>query len=71
MRIAKLFWMVLGEGTPVYRHDTEESANQEAMRLCRQHRGKRFTVLKSCTSFVVSDVETIPHGEEHTEDIPF
>lgn len=43
----KPFWMVLGRGEPVYRHDTEVSAREEAERLARLHKNQTFVVLKA------------------------
>lgn len=67
-----MFWMVLGEGTPVYRHSTLQSAKTEAERLARLIPGTEFTILASVATVVKSDI----HWEEHDEDglgdeIPF
>lgn len=43
----KPFWMVLGRGEPVFRHDTEVSAREEAERLARIHKNQTFVVLKA------------------------
>jgi hypothetical protein len=43
------FWMVYGEGcgAPTYKHDTADSARQEAARLAERNPGTAFYVLKA------------------------
>jgi hypothetical protein len=50
------FWMVLGNGAPTYRHDTEENARQEAERLARLSPGCEFFVLAATGKVVKSDL---------------
>ncbi len=57
------FWMVLGEGTPVVRHDTYDKAKTEAGRLARAYPGKEFTVMESS----VTAVSTLVTFEEHLD----
>jgi len=49
------FWMVYGEGAgrPTYRHETKQSAKDEAKRLASCHPGRRFYVLQARSGFVV------------------
>ncbi len=42
-----MFWMVLGSGVPVFRHNSLQAARKEAERLAKQHVGQSFTVLES------------------------
>lgn len=56
MNVFKKFWMVLGNGVPVYRHETPEEANCEAERLARLNRGQEFVVLEAVAKVCVSDV---------------
>ncbi len=42
-----MFWMVLGNGEPVHRHESLASARTEAARLAKQCPGHAFTVLES------------------------
>lgn len=51
------FWMVLGNGEPQYRHETEESARTEAERLARQCPGHEFYVLQAVGKCAKSDVQ--------------
>lgn len=65
----KKFWMVLGLGTPVYRHDSEDSARAEAERLAENCPGSEFVVLESIASVRKSSVQ----WEDHIDcsSIPF
>jgi hypothetical protein len=64
----KKFWMVLGAGTPVYRHPTEKSARTEAERLAGIHPGATFTVLEAISSVQVGGVVWKDHDELVQED---
>jgi len=59
-----------GDFTPNKQHVTRELALEEAQRLARQHRGRRFFVVKAI-AFAKSplDVETIALDER--EELPF
>lgn len=61
------FWMVLGGGTPTYRHDNQTSAEKEAERLARQNPGTEFIVLESLKSVKVCNA----FWEEHYRNPPF
>lgn len=50
------FWMVVGRGTPTYRHATPESAKQEAERLARIDPSQEFFVLEAIASCKKNDV---------------
>jgi len=67
------FWMVLGHGTPSYRHDTEESARNEAARLATVNPGETFHVLQAVAKCVKSDISwTILKRDPNTTcEIPF
>lgn len=43
------FWMVYGEGqgAPTYKHDSKQSAEEEAQRLALRHPGIAFYALKA------------------------
>ena len=49
------FWMVLGEGTPCYRHLTRASACTEAERLARLAPNQEFVVLEAIAIVKKSD----------------
>lgn len=63
------FWMVLGTGTPTYRHHSADSARNEAERLARQFPGETFVVLESIASVCKSDVQWEDHIDCST--VPF
>ena len=69
MQVFREFWMVLGNGTPVYRHATEELARMEAERLARVHPGQEFFVLQAIGKCVKSDVQWSEPSD--SGDIPF
>lgn len=58
------FWMVygLGSGRPTYRHETEDSAVEEAKRLARQCPGVDFFVLESTHRVKKYDVDVTKIG---------
>lgn len=51
-----MFWMVVGNGTPVFKHDTLQGARLEAMRLAKQNHAQSFTVLESVATCVATGV---------------
>jgi hypothetical protein len=63
------FWMVLGNGPPTVRHNSFETAREEAARLARLHRGAVFTVLMSIGAVIVSDVTWVDHDDG--SEVPF
>lgn len=66
------FWMVLGEGTPTYRHPSQESAEREAERLARMVPGQSFVVLEAVSSVCKSDVDwKILVDPDPRKDVPF
>lgn len=54
---ARPFWLVKGTGPSSYEHNDEESADIEARRLAKEHRGEVFTVLGPIRQYVVSDLQ--------------
>lgn len=50
------FWMVLGRGTPTFRHYTKASAVTEAERLASLNPGQEFHVLESLAACKKQDV---------------
>lgn len=69
----QMFWMVLGQGVPTYRHTTRASAVTEAERLSRLHRCE-FVVLQSIASVNVKDVEWTRHKPQQSSldsEVPF
>ena len=67
----KQFWMVLGLGTPTYRHDSPDKARAEAERLARECPGQEFVVLESICSVVKSDVAWFHHDPDSGNEVPF
>ena len=66
------FWLVLGIGTPAYRHPTAKSAQLEAERLAMLHRGEPFTVLEAIATARKMDIAWEKLESKHgAEDIPF
>lgn len=68
------FWMVLGEGTPTFRHASKQSAITEAERLARFFPRRPFVVLESLATVCKTDVSWEPHegNREELEDMtPF
>lgn len=72
---SQTFWMVLGVGTPTYKHTTKSSACKEAERLAMQCPGDEFTVLQSVGSVVKRDVSWVQHidisKDDEGNDVPF
>ena len=50
------FWMVQGIGPATHRHDSLSSAQAEAKRLARIHRGERFFVMEAIECVEAIDV---------------
>ena len=68
------FWMVLGRGTPCYRHPSKQSAQTEAERLASENPGEEFTVLESLATCVKSDMRwelNDVDGSLVIDDVPF
>lgn len=64
------FYIVWNEdaGTPTYKHESQDSAEREAVRLAKQHQGQKFHVLSSiCTLEVPNPVIK----SNHEFDLPF
>lgn len=70
----KPFWLVWCEngGTPTKKHENFRSAEAEALRLARLHRGDTFVVLRSDMAFVANDVSRIDYtfDTDESEDVP-
>ncbi|WP_336034774.1 hypothetical protein [Acinetobacter bereziniae] len=66
----KEFFLVWNEqgGNPTFKHESQESAEQEATRLAKQNIGQKFHVLCSMCTFEVPNpvIKTV-----HENDIPF
>lgn len=54
---ARPYWLVKGTGPSSDEHSDEESADTEARRLAKEHRGEVFTVMGPIRSYVVSDLQ--------------
>lgn len=66
------FWMVLGLGTPTFRHESRVSAKAEAERLARMNPGQSFVVLESMATVVKSDLAWSVHGDcDDPSEVPF
>lgn len=66
--------MVVGIGTPTYRHPSKQSARTEAERLARMNPGQEFTVLESLATVVKQELAwelNDMDGSEPSDDIPF
>lgn len=61
------YWMVHGISVPNFRHDSLESANREAERLARLHRGQSFTVLESVATCCANDLTWTTHETDDNE----
>lgn len=72
MRQEPTFYMVLGSGTPQYKHASLDAATKEARRLAETYGGK-FYVLKAVSVTEQCRVITTPCSIEAQEDgeIPF
>ncbi len=62
------FWFVWNEGgrAPAHKHQSQESAMQEAERLARKHQGQTFVVLESVCAMRVDSLQVTdlrPAGE--------
>lgn len=69
--VKKPFWVVwrMDGGAPTYKHESRQSAELEAERLARNHRGSTFVVLESMCAKVTNDVVSIDFSDD--ADIPF
>lgn len=71
------FWFVWNPqgNAPRYRHGSKASADTEALRLARQHRGQQFIVLKAVGGAASVDAPIEPiafvSGDLNDDDIPF
>lgn len=66
-----MFWMVLGQGEPVFRHHSEQLARAEAERLARNHPTATFYVLKAVACCKRSDVAWHELTEGDSAGLPF
>lgn len=66
-----IFWCVWHEsgGTPIVKHKTLKSAEDEAQRLARLHPARRFVVMQAVSGYVTNDLTKVYFGREW-EDIP-
>lgn len=57
----KAFWIVWNPngGAPTRKHESLESAQFEADRLARKHKGETFVVLQSISGSVVRDIHRV------------
>ena len=51
-------------GSPTVKHQTKQSAIDEAVRLARAHRGQKFVVLEAVCARIVDDVKSIDYDHE-------
>lgn len=67
------FWMVLGSGTPAYRHPSKSTAIQEAERLARLNPGEEFVILESLAVCKKQDLLWEPTNIDNSESshVPF
>lgn len=65
------FWMVLGGGMPVYRHQEKESARKEAERLAMENPGHEFTVLEALATVKSERITWTVNGPDDSNTIPF
>jgi hypothetical protein len=74
MKLTK-FWMVWNPqgNAPRYQHGSKSSADTEALRLARQHRGQQFIVLKAVGGACSQEapIEPIMFVAGASDDIPF
>lgn len=68
-----VFWMVLGRGTPTYRHDSFDSAKNEAERLARLSPGCEFFVLRAIGKVVKEELkwEYYTKPNQSNDEVPF
>lgn len=64
------FWMIVGSGTPTYRHPTKHLAWLEAERLAKASPGTEFVVLESVATVVKSDMHWELNDEDNNDDEP-
>lgn len=68
------FWMVVGSGTPSFRHATKADACSEAERLAKAYEGENFFVLEAIArcrvqSLAWEETETVP--DDSDDEVPF
>ena len=70
MNDKEVFWMVWSPqgSTPTYRHESEDSARMEAVRLARIHASHTFFVLKALCSYSMP-IPGVPCTE--LQDLPY
>lgn len=73
MMIRRTFWMVVGIGTPIFRHPTRDAARIEAERLAIANPGEEFVVLESVAAVKKHVVQWDIYSESALEDgdVPF
>lgn len=64
------FWMVLGLGTPNYKHWSKDTAKVEAERLAMANPGCEFTVLEAMATVVKSDLQWEQNNKTQAEQDP-
>lgn len=59
-KVGEPYWLVwhVGGGPPTYKHGSFDSADTEAKRLARVHRGDEFVVLETVRSHRATDLVT-------------
>ena len=64
------FWLVWNDrgGAPTYKHDTEQSARNEAERLARINQGQSFHVLRVVGTAARNDIAWTQY---HPDEVPF
>lgn len=69
----KGFWMVWNEqgSAPSYKHDTEESAKDEAERLARANPRHRFVVLRAIGAVIKTELTWWRFDSAADDDLPF
>ena len=67
------FWMVLGSGTPTYRHPSKATAVAEAERLASMNPGQEFAVLESLAVCKKTQIlwEATSVDSSESDDVPF
>ncbi len=74
MIIGQQFWMIYGIGqrAPEMRHDSHQSAIEEAKRLARNNPGKTFVVLEAVNAITKREFDTVTfRAKREYQDIPF
>ena len=65
MNIGQSFWLVWNpkREVPTHRHNTKQSAINEAERLARLQRGDTFYILQAVQAISISDIQRIELGD--------